>query len=350
RGAEALTAGKLVAFPTETVYGVGALATRAEAMRRLRELKGRPDRPFSVHLGRPEHAERYVRPDVWARRVMRRAWPGPLTLILPAADPLPDPELRRAGAGDELVADGWIGLRCPSEPTAAEMLAQVEGPVVASSANLPGTASPREPGAVLDALDGEIDLLIEAGRTRHGTDSTIARLVDGQLDVVRAGAYAPRQVRRLLRWHLLFVCTGNTCRSPLAAGLAKALLAERLGVRVGQLRRWGIEIRSAGVAAAEGLGATDEAVRAARRYGAELSHHRSRPLDRDLIAWADVILCMTDVHVGEVARFGAAASDKARRLDPAGDIPDPVGGGADAYRRTGERIQRALADALADVV
>ncbi|MBS3733506.1 MAG: threonylcarbamoyl-AMP synthase [Phycisphaerae bacterium] len=349
RGAGALSAGQLVGFPTETVYGVGALATEGDAVARLRDVKGRPERPFSVHLGGPGEAERYVHPDIWARRLMRRAWPGALTLVLPATGPLADAALDDA-VRDRLVADDWIGLRCPDEPIAAALLAAVDGPVVASSANPPGAASPRDAVEVLRGLPDALDVLIDAGRARGGTESTIVRLADGELTMLREGAYTERQVRRLLRWRLLFVCTGNTCRSPMAAALAKAQVAQRLGVSVGALRQWGVEIRSAGLVAADGLSATAEAVDAAKRLGADVSQHRSGTINRDLIAWADVVFCMTDVHVGEVLRLDEAAADRVRRLDADGDIPDPVGRGEAAYHRTAERIRRALEQELADIV
>lgn len=348
-GAKALRESRLVAFPTETVYGVGALASDRSAMRRLRDLKDRPKRPFSVHIGGPKAAERYVEPDVWARRLMSRAWPGPLTLVLPAPDPLPDAALADGNLRGELVSGKWIALRCPSEPTARRMLSAVEGPVVASSANRQGGPSPRNADDVLQALDGDVPLLIDSGPTRYGQDSTIARLAGGELTVLRKGVYDSRYVRRLLRWRLLFVCTGNTCRSPMAAGMAKKLLADRLGCRVGELRGLGIEVRSAGLFAGRGAHATLEAVAAAEEWGADISRHSSRPADRDLIHWADLVFCMTDVHVSEAARIDPATDDRIRRLDGIGDVPDPIGGGPNVYCRTARHIRRALESALKEI-
>ena len=142
KAVEAVLRGDLVGFPTETVYGIAALANSVEAMGRLRELKSRPDHPFSLHLGRPRDVRRYVSelPES-ARRLVDRAWPGPITLIVPFAGQLPDPSLQNCGLEDVLSKDGWLGLRCPDEPIAQRMLKGVAAPVVAPSANLVGKPS-----------------------------------------------------------------------------------------------------------------------------------------------------------------------------------------------------------------
>jgi len=348
QAAKALRKGRLVGFATETVYGIAALATIAETMDRLRELKSRPKRPFSVHLGEPGDARRYVKlvPDS-ARRLMDKAWPGPLTLLLPTGGRLADAKLRRRkGLYDRLCARGVIGLRCPDGPVARAILGQISLPVVAPSANLTGQPSPRTAEDVLAALDGRIDLLIDSGATRYGTDSTIVRCDEDGWKVLRKGVWDAAQVRRLWERTLLFVCTGNTCRSPMAEGLAKKLLAERFGCEVGQLAARGVKVISAGAFGLGGAKATAEAVQAAGALGADLSKHRSRILTRELIRQADVVFCMTDSHVAEVVRLVPDAAEKARKLDPRGDVADPIGGGIAVYRRTASRIDRAIRTAL----
>jgi protein-tyrosine phosphatase len=109
------------------------------------------------------------------------------------------------------------------------MLSAVDSPVVAPSANLAGEPSPRSADEVLGTLEGKIDLLIDSGPTQYGIDSTIVAIDDAGWRIVRKGVYDQRTIKKFLRRKFLFVCTGNTCRSPLAAGLAKKLLADRLG-------------------------------------------------------------------------------------------------------------------------
>ena len=342
-GAKALRAGRLVAFATETVYGVAAMATDAEAMDRLRELKSRPKQPFSVHLGRPEDAARYLaEPPAGAKRLMAKAWPGPLTIILPTGGRLADSHLEKAGLHDVLAAGGLIGLRCPDEPVACAMLSAVAAPVVASSANRAGGASPRCAADVLKAFDGKIDMLIDSGPTRHGKDSTIIRFDGGDFKILRRGVLGVRQIRGLLKWRLLIVCTGNTCRSAMAEGLARKLLADELGCSVGGLRKKDVEVVSAGVLAAEGHKATAEAVEAAGRLGADISAHRSQRLTGEMIRLADLVLCMKDSHVENVLKLVPSAAAKTSRLDPRGDIEDPLGAGAEFYHTTARRIRQAL--------
>ncbi|MCY2930293.1 MAG: L-threonylcarbamoyladenylate synthase [Planctomycetota bacterium] len=176
-GADVLRKGGLVGFPTETVYGVAAAADVLEGMERLRDLKDRPERPFSVHLAGPGEVGRYVRavPPV-AQRLVRKAWPGPLTLVLPTGGRLAEAALQKAGLYEVLCHDGFIGLRCPDEPAASALLARAGGPVVAASANLKGQPSPRDAREALAALDGRIELMIDTGPTRHRGDSTIVQV------------------------------------------------------------------------------------------------------------------------------------------------------------------------------
>lgn len=348
RGASALKKGQLVGFATETVYGIAALATCGEALDRLRELKGRPTKPFSLHLARPEDVRRYVRSlPQEAELIISRGWPGPVALIVPAGGALADKRLRRReGLYERLCCEDMIGLRCPDEPVAQAMLSGVSLPVVAPSANLAGRPSPRSAGEVLAELDGQIDLLIDSGPTRHGNDSTIVRCDESGWKILRAGVYDEPSIRRMLSRTYLFVCTGNTCRSPMAAGIARKILAERLGCKVGDLARKGVAVLSAGTFAADGVRAAATAVDAGRLMGVDISRHRSRNLTRELIKDADMVFCMSDSHVSEAKRIAPGEAHKIRRLDPRGDVPDPVGGDLEIYGAAALRIEKALHAAL----
>ncbi len=341
-GARALKAGKLVGFATETVYGIAAVAGCGDAMRRLRELKSRPKRPFTVHLGRCEDTRRYVcdmPPE--AQRLIVRSWPGPVTLLVPVGGRLADAKLQKAGLYELLCRRDIIGLRCPDAPVASAMLSAVKAPVVAPSANRPRAPSPRTADEVLEALDGQIDLLIDSGPTRYGKDSTIVRCDAGGWKIVRPGAYDARTIRRLLKQKLLFVCTGNTCRSPIAAGLARKMLADRMGCRVSQLGARGVDVISAGFFSGGGR-ATHEAVSTVRALGTDISRHRSQKLTAELIISSDMVFCMTDFHVAEAGRIAPDSADKIRRLDESADVPDPIGGGPKVYRKIAEQIAGAL--------
>lgn len=134
------------------------------------------------------------------------------------------------------------------------------------------------------------------------------------------------------RFHLLLVCTGNTCRSPMAEALAKKVLKDQPGVEVG----------SAGVYAGNGQPASGEAVQAMKTIGLNLSGHRSRALTAEMIEKVDQIYTMTESHRQAVLAQAPHAVDKVQRLDPKADISDPIGGSLEIYQDTAEQIQRAL--------
>ena len=167
-----LRRGGLVAFPTETVYGLGVDATNPDAIARLNQVKGRPpEKPYSWHL----HAADQVTPFVTAmtplaQRLIDRFWPGPLTLILPARD------------------GRSIGFRIPDHPIAQAFLRACGVPVAAPSANRSGAPPPTDADEVLAALDGAIDGLLDGGPTRMGRESTVVDLTDGRLVIRREGA------------------------------------------------------------------------------------------------------------------------------------------------------------------
>ena len=180
--ARLLRGGGLVAFPTETVYGLGADATNPKAIARLNQVKGRPpEKPYSLHLHAPEQMRPFVTsvPPI-AARLIERFWPGPLTIVIPGKD------------------GHTIGFRLPDHPIARAFLKACDGPVVAPSANRSGSPPPTDAQEVLAALDGEVDCLLDGGPTRLGRESTVVEIVGGRVEVRREGAISKETILSLM--------------------------------------------------------------------------------------------------------------------------------------------------------
>lgn len=190
RAARILRAGGLVALPTETVYGLGANALDAAAVNRIFAAKQRPAwDPVIVHVSDEAMLDGLVRdvPEA-ARKLMKAFWPGPLTLLLPRTDAVPDV----VTAGRPLV-----GVRMPAHPVALEVIRRAGVPVAAPSANLFGHISPTTAAHVLADLDGRIDAVLDAGPTEHGVESTVLDPCQTPMMIYRPGAVTSHQIREI---------------------------------------------------------------------------------------------------------------------------------------------------------
>jgi L-threonylcarbamoyladenylate synthase len=192
RAAELLRAGRLVAFPTETVYGLGADATNEHAVARIFAAKARPRfNPLIVHVTGLAEAEALAVFDDRARRVATRFWPGPLTLVLP----------RRSGCGVSLLACAGldtVAIRAPAHPVAQTLLRETGRPIAAPSANRSGRVSPTEAAHVAEELGPRVALILDGGRTPLGLESTVLDLSAAAVALLRPGAATLEQLTELL--------------------------------------------------------------------------------------------------------------------------------------------------------
>jgi L-threonylcarbamoyladenylate synthase len=191
RAAAVIRAGGLVAFPTETVYGLGSNALDAKAVERIFAAKGRPTRnPIIVHvLGASAGRELAAAWPSAAGRLADRYWPGPLTLVLPRTDRVPD----AVTAGGPTVA-----LRAPAHPVAQALLGASGVPIAAPSANRSTRLSPTRAEHVLAGLDGLIDLVLDGGPTAGGLESTVIDVTDDPPRLLRPGLVPPAEIARVV--------------------------------------------------------------------------------------------------------------------------------------------------------
>ena len=330
RASEILQRGGLVAFPTDTVYGLAANLLSGEAVERMYELKQRskeiplpvllPDvNDLDLHIGEiPETAQRLI----------SAYWPGPLTLLFECD--------RGPFKGKKM------GFRVPDDEIAIRILKLSKIPITCPSANPVGRPNPRTAREVLEFFDGKIDLLIDAGPTKLGKESTVVECVEKKVRFLRYGFISQELVDTCLNRpvlekgkikNILFVCTGNSCRSVMAEGLCNKFAQGKKNVRA----------ISAGTIAIPGIRPSENAVVAMKEEGADISGHRSQPLSAELIDSADIVIAMTRAHrrfTLEIANNFTLDSKKvfllmefASRWDFFGvDVEDPIGQPLWAYQ------------------
>jgi L-threonylcarbamoyladenylate synthase len=221
-----LAAGGLVAFPTETVYGLGADATNGTAVARLYAAKGRPSfNPLIAHVFDLEAARRIAVFDAAAERLAAAFWPGPLTLVLKKRPSCPVSELATAGLDS-------IAVRVPSHDVARAILKRFGRPVVAPSANRSGHVSPTTAQHVLEDLGGRVDLIVDGGPTPVGVESTIVACLDRAV-LLRPGGLPRERIEAALGSPLDTAPPGSVDpQAPIAPGMLESHYAPRARIRL----------------------------------------------------------------------------------------------------------------------
>ncbi|WP_435017887.1 Sua5/YciO/YrdC/YwlC family protein [Tundrisphaera sp. TA3] len=358
RAVACLAQGGVVGLPTEAAYGLVACALRPEAVARLRVLAA-PARaqvanphgfPTLFLKGADEVADWANVPSEAGRRLARRAWPGPMTLILPVAEQglarRLTPEVRSF-----LLTDGTIAVRAPGDPMVREILRLMPGPLVRSIAPAAGTLVGRVPVTADDLAEVEgLDMILDNGPTRLGGPATVVAVTPEGWEIARPGVLSAQALGRMAGTIILFVCTGNTCRSPMAEALCKARLADRLGCRPDELVGRGYVVQSAGVSAHDGMPAAAHAIDVVRSRGGSLDAHASRRATAEMVRQADWIVAMTLDHLDALLDQVPEVADRARLLHPLGDdVADPIGSDRDVYLRTARDIEGYLARLFDDL-
>jgi protein-tyrosine-phosphatase len=362
QAAQFLAQGKLVVLPTETVYGIALNLASASARDAARAIKTRasdgaaPPAPWVIHVAHVDGLLAWT-PHISAlgRRLVTKSLPGPVAFQIKLDAAAEKAARQRLGAAaDETLPGGFLTLRCPDLQATQDVLAAVREPVaiigagnrtqpaVFEIAELPAALfAPQEGAAIHAALDG--------GPSRYRRSSTLVRIEGDQYAVMRQGVIDERILHRMADLTIVFLCSGNTCRSPMAAAIATRLLADQFKIPPAGLPLRHIVVQSAGLHATRGMRATPEALEAVQPFGGDLSAHLSQTATAEgggLLRRADVIYTMTSAHRDEVLDLFPWAERKTFRLDPEGDIADPIGASLAVYQRVARRLASVIKDRL----
>jgi tRNA threonylcarbamoyl adenosine modification protein (Sua5/YciO/YrdC/YwlC family) len=350
RAVQCLAEGKLVVFPTETVYGLGASARSAEGVERIFTAKSRSAQaPLALAIKSAEEALDYApQPGRLAERFARRCWPGPVTLVVDTANEASLVRRLPSTVQQAVAPNGSVGLRVPAHDIVLDVLSMLSGPIALTSANLSGQPDATTAEAAIASLKEHVALVLNDGPCRYGQPSTVVRVTGKEYNCLREGVVGKSALDRLSAMIMLLVCTGNTCRSPMGEMLLKKIVAEKLGCPIDDLEQRGVIVASAGVAAVPGCAASIEAVEVLQERGLDISKHESQPLTDKLVRHADMIFTMTGGHRQAILRRWPEASNRTYTLREDGnDINDPIGGPKELYRACADEVERALQQRLA---
>jgi tRNA threonylcarbamoyl adenosine modification protein (Sua5/YciO/YrdC/YwlC family) len=329
--AATLRKGDIIALPTDTVYGLAVDGTNTDACEKLRVLKGRERKPFTFFISKSALREYTV---ITKQKIIDYFIPGPLTVILK----------KRAQVGLPLTTEK-IGVRIPQVHFINTLLSEYKNPLAVTSANVSGQA-PLTSTTEISKQFPDIDLIINGGQLQS-RPSTVLDITTTPPTVKRKGKIPLLEIEKVygkkvlmdstVRFNVLFVCTANTCRSPLAEGIFKTMISEDY-----------CQVKSAGIVPMDGLPPAQFSLDVVQEYGGSIAHHQTKRVTQEMIEWADLILVMEFNHYNAIVDIAREAAVKTfllkeyRRRVKYNEVADPVGKDIHAYREAARDMLPSL--------
>jgi protein-tyrosine-phosphatase/tRNA A37 threonylcarbamoyladenosine synthetase subunit TsaC/SUA5/YrdC len=335
--ARVLSQGRLVTLPTESGPEIAASALHADAVAALQKI-AEPSEPLAVVVTAMEEAKDWL-PFLGepGRRLVRKLGQGPWKLIADGGADFGQLQWLPEPVRNLLCPARHLALRWPDHPVWNMTARLLKQPMVSA------LCTKLNDDRVVSIADSVLQPAI--------APTTLIRVTGKQWQVARPGGLSDESLDELMPCRVLFVCTGNTCRSPMAEALMKRLLADRLGCRSEELRPRGFLVQSAGLAAMMGGEAAPDAVGVVRAFGADLAGHLSRRLTLEQLMLADHVFAMTESHLWALESVDVPGLPTPRLLSPDGDdVPDPIGAAPEVYRACAHEILGHLQKRLPEIL